>query len=201
MLEEMFPTKDILDDLRDDGIFAYSKTTLRFFEIAFLFIILYFTKSNFYTFQNAIQSFLKGDMSFSLKDAVIFFLMIPLCILPFVLIIAFLHSKFLFTLKHFIEYKPNKYKNNGTNLIYFVTYPFFMVLYLAIIYIFSMEFLSLLNNNYKDMISLLFNNIDKIILSISGIFIILGFLSLIVNKFLFLNKHKMTSEEIEARRE
>ena len=201
MSEEMFPTKEVLDDLREEGIFAYAKTTLRFFEIAFLFLILYFTKKNFYIFQSVIQNIFRGEFTVSLKDITLFFLMIPLCILPFVLLTILFHSKFLFSLKYIITYRFKKFKNKSKNIIYYVMYPIFMIIYLAIIYIFSMEFLSLLNNNYKDIINLVFNNIDKIILSISGIFVILGFLSLVVSRFLFLFKHKMTSEEIEARKE
>ena len=164
MGKDYWPTKEILEDLRKEGKFAFLPCTIKYLEIALLLLILYFLKSNISLYFGEIQKFLNGSLNIHLKDIVLFVLMIPLCIFPFVLLIILLHSKFLFSFQNLFSKKVRRTSSISQKLLNFLIYPIFSFVYLGLVYIFTMEFLSLINNNNSnDMLSLTFSNFGSFI--------------------------------------
>lgn len=202
MGKDYWPTKEILEDLRKEGKFAFLPCTIKYLEIALLLLILYFLKSNISLYFGEIQKFLNGSLNIHLKDIVLFVLMIPLCIFPFVLLIILLHSKFLFSFQNLFSKKVRRTSSISQKLLNFFIYPIFSFAYLGLVYIFTMEFLSLINNNNSnDMLSLTFSNLGSFIFLIMIFFIFLAVISVAIGKFIFLRKNRMSMQELIARSE
>lgn len=204
MSKDFYPTKERLEDLRQEGVFAYSVITLRFLEIVVLMAIFYFFKKDINFYCDVIRAFLKGELGCDFKELFTFFLIIPSIILPFIILVILLHSRFLFTFNGFFS-RPYRYKVPGSLLGIInklILIPTSCILYIIFVYILSLEFLSLFNNNYDSVIKIIFNNLlDYIFISCAVIFAFLGVLSFIWSKFSFLSKNKMSIQEIEDERD
>ncbi|MGI6681037.1 MAG: EscU/YscU/HrcU family type III secretion system export apparatus switch protein [Bdellovibrionota bacterium] len=198
MVKEFFPTKERVDELRSAGVFAYSTTTIRFLVFALFLILLFVFKKDVSSFFKIAQSFFNND-AVSLKGVIKIFLIFNISILIFIISLILLHSRFSFDFKNFLGFRLTTNENNKErNIVFAILYSLSVIAYLFLVYIFSMEFLSLLNNNYSDILPLIFNNIDKGMLIISCLFVFLGVLSFLFSNFSFLNKHKMSIQDIEA---
>lgn len=202
MQKEFLPTKERLEDLRSEGHFAYFFSTSRFLLLSLICMVLYFLKKDITSYQNIVKSFFEGNIIISIKDILSFFLIIPLCVLPFVILVILFHSKFLFLFKNVfkVEFRQTYKKCRFINRIFKSFLNFiFSILYFFIVYMLTLEVYSLLNNDYKDILSLASKYlIDNVFLYTSIIFALLGALSFVCSKFLFLYSNKMTREEIEA---
>ncbi len=199
MNKEYYPTQSYLEELRQEGEFSYSFLASMFFKIALVFTFLYFLKRESMECIDLIVGLLKGN-SFDIKKFVPIFLFIPILLLAFNIILILFQSKFLIKTRDLIKNPINLNIQLGgiikSFLSIFVIIIFFF-LYIFILYLLTGEFMSLLNNDFKSILEILSKSFNKFLLFFIGMFLFLGVVFSIANKFLFLYKHKMTRAQYE----
>ena len=200
MNKEYYPTQSYLEELREEGKFPYSFAASFFFKFALVFLLIYILKRESDECISIITNLLNGT-EIEIKRLVPVFLFFPILLLTFNMISILFQSKFLIKTRGLINSPINfKIRWDGflkTILSIFIIL-FFFILYIFTVYLLSGEFMSLLNNDFKSILEMLSKSLNKFLLIFIGLFLSLGVISSIINKFLFLYRNRMTRAQYES---
>ncbi len=199
MNKEYWPTNEKIERLRENGIFSYSQFTTKLIQVIVLLCALCFFNEKIDMYFNFIRDFFAGNFNNDSKNIINLFLFIPIIMLPCIIGIILVHSRFLFTAKNLIntKWKISLFSKENRAWKVFLLSPLFIACYFLLVYLLMGEFLSILKNDYKDILFLIGSSLNHIFLLCIIVFSFFAIFSFCVNKFLFLCKNRMTKEEFQ----
>lgn len=199
MTKEYWPTNDKIERLREAGIFSYSNIAVKSFLVVVLSLILYFLKDTTTIYFEDIKKIFYGTLNFNKENFIKLFLFIPFIMFLSIVAITLAQSRFLIMTKNIIhtQLEINLFKENNIILKLILFYLIFLSAYFILFYVVLGENLSILNNDYKEILSLIRIGFNRILLLSIIFFGVLGVVSFCFNKFLFLYNNRMTKEEFQ----